>query len=273
MMQLVGMIALAVLSVFLLAEIAWARINGRRVHDLRDSLGNLVHLIGGQLVKPLSIAWSFLVYGWVEPLQAFQLPQTPWAFALTFLITDCAYYWYHRLSHQTPFLWALHHTHHSSPWMNLTTAVRLNWLARFVTPLFFTPLVLLGFSPEMVAGSLALGLAFQFFLHTEVIGRLGWFEGVLLNTPSAHRVHHGSNSEYIDKNYGGVLILWDRLFGTYQREEEIVRYGVTTGFMGYNPFVAQLRPIWQFLRGEWKRERQIDAERLGAQPTDFEGAS
>ena len=142
-MQVIAVVALAVLSVFVIVELVWARGNARRVHDMRDSLGNLVHLIGGQLVKPLSIAWSFAVYGWVAPLQVFQLPHTAWAFALTFIVVDCAYYWYHRLSHQTPFLWALHHTHHSSPWLNLTTAVRLNWLARFVTPLFFTPLVLL----------------------------------------------------------------------------------------------------------------------------------
>lgn len=272
-MQVIAVIALAVLSVFVIVELVWARVNARRVHDMRDSLGNLVHLIGGQLVKPLSIAWSFAVYGWVAPLQVFQLPHTAWAFALTFIVVDCAYYWYHRLSHQTPFLWALHHTHHSSPWLNLTTAVRLNWLARFVTPLFFTPLVLLGFSPAMVAGSLALGLAFQFFLHTQAIGRLGRFEGLLLNTPSAHRVHHGSNSEYIDKNFGGVFILWDRLFGTYQREEAIVRYGVTTGFIGYNPVVVQLKPMWQFLRGEWKPERQIAAERLGSQAAKLQASS
>ena len=106
-----------------------------------------------------------------------------------------------------------------------------------------------------------LGLFYQFFLHTEAVGPLGWFEGKFLNTPSAHRVHHGSNSLYIDRNYAGALILWDRLFGTYQAEVEPVRYGVTTGFVGHNPLVIQLAPLWKLLRGDWKREKEIAAER------------
>ena len=101
----------------------------------------------------------------------------------------------------------------------------------------------------------------QFFLHTETVPRLGWLEGKLLNTPSAHRVHHGSNSAYIDKNYGGAFIIWDRLFGTYQDEIEPVKYGVTTGFVGHNPFTIQLGPLWKYLSGTWKREKVIDEGR------------
>jgi sterol desaturase/sphingolipid hydroxylase (fatty acid hydroxylase superfamily) len=197
----------------------------------------------------------------IEPLQVFRLPDTAWAFLVTFVIADFAYYWYHRLSHEVPLLWTMHHTHHSSPWMNFTTAMRLNWIAKFVSPVFFAPLVLLGLSPEFLALSLTLGLLFQFFLHTEVIGRLGWFEGKLLNTPSAHRVHHGSNTQYIDKNFAGVFVVWDRLFGTYTREEEPVRYGVTTGFVGHNPLVVQFKLLSQYIRGEWRREKTIAAER------------
>lgn len=243
------------------AEIVWSRIRRRRVHDLRDSAGNVAILVGGQLLKPLTLAWTFLVLSQVESLQWFRWSETAWAFVLGFLVVECAYYWYHRLSHEVPLLWTMHHTHHSSPWMNLTTAVRLNWVAKFVSPLFFAPLVLLGLSPRLVVGSLALGLVYQFFLHTQAVGRLGWFEGLLLNTPSAHRVHHGSNTRYIDTNYGGALIIWDRLFGTYEPETEPVRYGVTTGFVGYNPLVIQLRPLWRYLRGDWKRESQVNAER------------
>ncbi|MEL6188710.1 MAG: sterol desaturase family protein, partial [Myxococcota bacterium] len=144
-----------------------------------------------------------------------------------------------------------------------TTALRLNWVAKFVTPLFFAPLVWLGFSPTVVAGSLGVGLLYQFFLHTESVGRLGVFEGKLLNTPSAHRVHHGSNPAYIDKNYGGVFIVWDRLFGTYQPEVEDVRYGVTTGFLGHNPLTAQFRPLYNYLRGDWKTEKSIASATKG----------
>lgn len=103
--------------------------------------------------------------------------------------------------------------------------------------------------------SLAGGLLFQFFLHTESVGKLGRLEGKLFNTPSAHRVHHGSNPEYIDKNYAAVFIVWDRLFGTYQPEHAPVRYGVTSGFMGHNPIKAQFSPLVRFLRGSLRTER------------------
>ena len=214
-------------------------------------------VVGNRLLKPMAVAWNFVALSFFEVLQVYSLPNAVWAVAVTFVIADCAYYWYHRLSHEVPWLWAMHHTHHSSPWMNFTTALRLNWVAKFVSPLFFAPLVVLGLSPTVLAASLALGLILQFFLHTEAIGRLGWFEGKLLNTPSAHRVHHGSNPQYIDKNYGGVLIIWDRLFGTYQPEEERVRYGVTTGFIGHNPLRAQFGPLLKYMRGQWQVEKQV----------------
>ena len=97
----------------------------------------------------------------------------------------------------------------------------------------------------------------QFFLHTEVIGKLGWFEGKFLNTPSANRVHHGSNPEYIDKNYAGVLIIWDKLFGTYEPEIEKIRFGVTTGFISHNPFVIQFLPLLRYMQGNFKREKNL----------------
>ena len=182
------------------------------------------------------------------------LPDTAWAFLITFVMVDFAYYGYHRASHEFRWLWSMHHTHHSSPWYNFSTAIRLNWIAKFVNPLFFAPLILVGFSAEAVASSLSLGLLYQLFLHTEAIPPLGRFEGLLLNTPSAHRVHHGSNPRYIDQNYAGVFIVWDRLFGTYEPESQRVRYGVTTGFMGHNPFVIQFAPLLSLLRGRLRRE-------------------
>ena len=257
----IGLRLLVFLLIVVAAEAAWSALRKRRIYNLRDSLANLAIAVGNNLIRPLSLGWKYVVFSWIEPFQAYTLPAAPWVFLLTFLIADFAYYWYHRLSHETPILWTLHHTHHSSPWMNLTTAIRLNWAANFVAPLFFAPLILLGLSPEWVTASLALGLFYQFFLHTEAVGPLGWFEGKLLNTPSAHRVHHGSNPLYIDRNYAGALILWDRLFGTYQAEIEPVRYGVTTGFVGHNPLVIQLAPLWKLLRGEWRREKEIVAER------------
>ncbi|MEM7016622.1 MAG: sterol desaturase family protein [Pseudomonadota bacterium] len=255
---------LSFLLALVAAEAGWSAWRKLGLYDVKEVLCNLGIMLGNNLIKPLSLAWGYLIFSALEGFQFYTLPATAWGFLLTFLIVDCAYYWYHRLSHEIPILWTMHHTHHSSPWMNLTTAIRLNWIAKFISPIFFAPLVLLGFSAEWTVISLALGLFFQFFLHTEAIGRLGWFEGKLLNTPSAHRVHHGSNSAYIDKNYAGALIIWDRLFGTYAAEQEKVCYGVTTGFVGHNPFVVQLAPLWKYLQGEWKREKQVDTERMAA---------
>jgi sterol desaturase/sphingolipid hydroxylase (fatty acid hydroxylase superfamily) len=233
---------------FVTAEVIWSRVGQHGAYHLGESIANLSIAAVNGLIRPLSLAWKLVVFTWVEPLQAFTLPGTLWAFVLTFLVADLGYYGYHRLTHKLPVLWTMHHTHHSSRWMNLTTAVRLNWMANFVSPLFFAPLVILGLSPEMLTISLALGLLYQFFLHTRLVPQLGWFEGKLLNTPAAHRVHHGSNPQYLNRNYAGVLIIWDRLFGTYVPETDAVRYGVTGGDVGRNPLVIQLAPMWQYLR-------------------------
>lgn len=239
----------------LLVEIIWSNAKKKAAFNLKESLGNLGILLGNNLLKPLSLAWKYLVFDWVASYRFFEIPNSVFTIALTFLVTEFTYYWYHRLSHEVPALWTLHHTHHSSIWMNLTTAVRLNWLGNFISPLFYIPLVLIGFSPEIIVTSLALSLFFQFFLHTEAVGKLGFLEGIFFNTPSAHRVHHGSNEKYIDKNYGGMLIIFDRIFGTYQREEEKVKYGVTTGFLSHNPIIINFLPLLQFLKGRWKREK------------------
>lgn len=260
-MKRAEVVLLLVLAACIGAEIAWSWRRDRKVYNLKESMSNLAMLGVNNALKPAALAWGLLVMSLLEPLRLFELPTTVSAFAVTFVVADFAYYWYHRLNHELPLLWTMHHTHHSSPWLNLSTAVRLNWLGKFASPLFFAPLVLLGLSPLFISASLALGLLFQFFLHTEAIGRLGWLEGRLINTPSAHRVHHGSNAQYIDKNYAGVFIVWDRIFGTYEPEVEPVEYGVTTGFMGHSPLVVQLRPLIQYIRGHWRREKHIAAER------------
>lgn len=255
-MQEIGFIVAAVFVTSVAAELIWSRVAGHGVYSLKEALSNLGMMIVGNGLRPAATAWTLLVLSLLEPLRSVRMPETGWTFLVTFLVVDFAYYWYHRLSHEVPLLWAIHHTHHSSPWMNLTTAVRLNWIGKFLSPLFFAPLVLLGLPATFVTASLAIGLLYQFPLHTRAIGRLGRFEGTVLNTPSAHRVHHGSNARYIDRNYAGVFIVWDRLFGTYQPEDEQVRYGVTTGFVGHNPIVVQFRPLWKYVCGQWRREKQ-----------------
>jgi sterol desaturase/sphingolipid hydroxylase (fatty acid hydroxylase superfamily) len=215
--QEIGFIVAAVFVTSVAAELIWSRVAGHGVYSLKEALSNLGMMIVGNGLRPAATAWTLLVLSLLEPLRSVRMPETGWTFLVTFLVVDFAYYWYHRLSHEVPLLWAIHHAHHSSPWMNLTTAVRLNWIGKFLSPLFFAPLVLLGLPATFVTASLAIGLLYQFPLHTRAIGRLGRFEGTVLNTPSAHRVHHGSNARYIDRNYAGVFIVWDRLFGTYRR--------------------------------------------------------
>ncbi|MDX2009222.1 MAG: sterol desaturase family protein [Myxococcaceae bacterium] len=169
-------------------------------------------------------------------------------FVVTFLATDLVYYVYHRAMHEVRALWCFHLVHYSSPWMNLTTAGRLNWLSPLISPFFYLPLVLVGLPAEFVVACTGLNLLFQYFLHTEAVGRVPLLEGIV-NTPSAHRVHHASNEQYIDKNYGGVLMVWDRLFGTYAAEAGPLRYGVTTGFEGHNPLWLVFGGFVNFARG------------------------
>jgi len=251
----------------LIAEIVWSSVKKKSAFNVKESMGNLGIFIGNNLMKPLSLGWKYIVLGWVEPFGFFAIPVNVFTVILTFLAAEFGFYWYHRLSHEVPLLWTLHHTHHSGMRMNLTTAVRLNWLGTFLSPLIYVPFVLLGFSADILILSLAIGLFFQYFLHTEAIGKLGFLEGKLLNTPSAHRVHHGSNEKYIDKNYGGMLIVFDRIFGTYQSETEKVKYGVTTGFYSNNPFKLNFMPFIEYLKGNWKREKHR-VEQKESQPVE-----
>jgi sterol desaturase/sphingolipid hydroxylase (fatty acid hydroxylase superfamily) len=146
---------------------------------------------------------------------------------------DLAYYWHHRAEHRSRLLWACHVNHHSSRFYNLSTALRQPWTP-FAGLVLYPPLALVGVAPWMIMVSGGLNLVYQYWIHTEVVDRMpAWFEAVL-NTPSHHRVHHGSNPRYIDKNYGGVLIVWDRLFGTFEPEREPVDYGLTKNIETYN---------------------------------------
>ena len=168
-----------------------------------------------------------------------------------FLLTDLAFYVEHRCSHRIRILWASHSVHHSTDRMVVSAAFRLSW-----TPilsgvfLFYLPIVWIGYDPVWVFGTVSAGLTYQFFVHTELVKRIGWTEWII-NTPSAHRVHHASNPEYIDKNFGGVLMIWDHLFGTYQAElpEIKIRYGLSHPRSSpTNPFVIAYEELWRMLK-------------------------
>ncbi|MBS0642120.1 MAG: sterol desaturase family protein, partial [Proteobacteria bacterium] len=168
-----------------------------------------------------------------------------------FVLVDLAFYIEHRCSHRVRLLWASHSVHHSSEKMLATTAFRLSWTPVISGVFFFyLPIVWIGYDPRWVYGMVSASLTYQFFVHTETIPRVGWLEW-LINTPSAHRVHHASNPEYLDKNYGGVLLIWDRLFGTYEAERRSlrIRYGLTHDRSSpNNPFVVAYEELWLTLK-------------------------
>lgn len=247
---LVRLFFFGLIVAFIVWEIFAARRRSMQIHDVKESWSNMGIFAGVQISKVLLLGWQLLVLGIVAQFGMASWTPGVLSFLGTLLLVDFLYYWQHRAMHETKLFWAFHLVHHSGQQMNLTTSFRLNWLSPLVTPFFFIPAVLLGAPIAFVLGTLTLNLFFQFWLHTKLIPRLGFLEGII-NTPSAHRVHHGSNKEYLDRNYGGILMIWDRMFGTYATEDEQVpvRYGVTTGPAGYNPFVLVFHGFVDLFRG------------------------
>lgn len=196
-------------------------------------IGVVQRLIG--LVK-LSLTGFLAVYFFEHRI--YTMPLDDWrVWALLFVGVEFTYYWYHRLSHEVRWFWATHAVHHSIEEMNVLGAYRLGWTSKLsMAYLVNMPLMWIGFTPESVATMLALNLFYQSWLHTDLIGRLGPLEGVL-NTPSAHRVHHAKNADYLDRNHGGVTLIFDRLFGTYveERDDEPVEYGLVKPVGSSNP--------------------------------------
>ncbi|MEH6682495.1 MAG: sterol desaturase family protein [Sediminicola sp.] len=241
-------IFLLLLSFFIFLEIIWSWYTNKKAYGIKDTMANIFIFLGFQLSKLLFYGVQFKFLDFLSTWSLGPLPSTVWTFMFSFLVVDFVYYWYHRFSHRIKFLWAFHLIHHSSMFMNLTVAYRLNWMNALITPFVLAPLILLGFPLEHIVISFALNLIYQFFLHTEAVGKLGVLEGIL-STPSAHRVHHASNEPYLDKNFGGVLIIWDRIFGTYSPEGEKPVYGTTLGFISNNPLILNFKGFADYLRG------------------------
>ncbi|MCW3126461.1 MAG: sterol desaturase family protein [Bacteroidetes bacterium] len=230
-------------------EIIWSWRTEKRVYDIKDTFTNLAIFAGYQLSKYLFAGYTLAFLGFFYQYRVHTFEKSLLIFVITFFSVDFFYYWYHRASHVIKLLWAFHLVHHTSQQMNLTVAYRLNWFSFILSPFFYVPLALIGLPPIFIVGAYALNLLYQFFLHTEAVGKLGFLEKII-DTPSSHRVHHGSNDLYIDKNFGGVLIIWDRMFGTYQPEEEKVKYGTTKGFAGHNPIVLVFHGFVDLVRNK-----------------------
>jgi len=242
------LLAFAPIFVFFLGwEFLYLRKRSRQYPSARyswgDTLSNgtlaLMHEAADAVCASLFI---LAVYALVYDVRLFEIPTTVGSMVLLFVLQDFCYYWFHRASHRIRWMWASHVVHHSSQRMNLSTAFRQS----FTYPisgmwLFWVPLIVLGFSPEQVILMVLLSLAYQFFIHTQVVKTLGPLEWVL-NTPSHHRVHHAKNPEYLDQNYAGVLIIWDRLFGTFVKEDPAnpCEYGIVRQVRSHNPLFLTL---------------------------------
>ena len=244
-----------------LIEMLWARRARRDAYEPRDTLTSLALGLGSTVSALLFGGVFVALYMGLWEFRLFDVPWTWWAFALCFVLDDLKYYWVHRFGHRVRWFWASHVNHHSSQHYNLSTALRQTWTG-FLTLgfVFALPLVLLGFHPAMIAICGGFNLIYQFWIHTEAIDRMPrWFEAVM-NTPSHHRVHHATNPRYLDRNYAGVFIVWDKLFGTFEPEVrgEKIRYGIVKQLGSFNllwavfhEWIGIAQDMW---RAPWKHK-------------------
>jgi sterol desaturase/sphingolipid hydroxylase (fatty acid hydroxylase superfamily) len=238
-----------------LIEMIAARFRDRTRYNARDTLTSLSLGLGSTIAGVLTAGAVGAMAIWFWNIRLFDIPYVWWAWPLCFVLDDLAYYWFHRTAHRVRWFWASHVIHHSSQHYNLSTALRQTWTGFLSLGFVFRlPLFLLGFPPAMVFFCAGLNLIYQFWIHTEAVGRMPrWFEAVM-NTPSHHRVHHATNPRYLDRNYAGVFIVWDRLFGTYVREEneERPRYGIVKNLGSFNILWAAFHEWAGIAKDVWR---------------------
>lgn len=210
----------------------------KRVFEFSDSLTNLAC---GILERTIFLLFVVIYYAsftyFYNNYSIAQIPINPFTTVFLFIAVDFLWYWYHRAGHEINILWAAHITHHQSEEYNFTLSFRVSAIQLIIRMFFWLWLPILGFDPALTTLIIGINGAYQFFIHTRLINKLGFLEKILV-TPSHHRVHHGKNEKYIDKNYGGIFIIWDRIFGTFEKEVEDVQYGITKPMKSHNPIVA-----------------------------------
>ncbi|MDC0658429.1 sterol desaturase family protein [Leisingera sp. SS27] len=242
----------------ILAEFLWIALKRRGGrYETRDAVTSLI-MGAGSVAEGLLlgfVAWALFMFLW--ELTPLDMGTSVWAVLVCFVLDDLRYYWVHRFGHRVRWVWASHVNHHSSQHYNLTTALRQTWTGTFTFMMIVkAPMVLLGFHPALVLFCGGLNLIYQFWIHTEAVSRLPrWFEAVM-NTPSHHRAHHGRNPRYLDCNYAGVFIIWDKMFGTFVPEQDHDRpdYGLVHNIATFNP----LRVAFHEWAGIFKDMRQPD---------------
>ncbi|MGF7148723.1 sterol desaturase/sphingolipid hydroxylase (fatty acid hydroxylase superfamily) [Sphingomonas zeicaulis] len=243
----------------IVVELAW-RLRSGQGYSWPTARTTLGLAAGNFAIGPLKVVVVGAAYAAVWALTPLRLPLDDWrTWAAAFLLVEFAYYWFHRASHRVRWLWATHAVHHSAEQMTLLSSMRLGWTSLFSLGwTFYLPIVAIGFHPRLVLGLVALNLRYQFFLHTEAVGKLGPLEWIF-NTPAHHRAHHASNDCYVDRNYGGVLILFDQLFGTLApRLDEPIRYGLAHRKDETNPIRLALRE-WGILFADMRKAGSLKA--------------
>jgi sterol desaturase/sphingolipid hydroxylase (fatty acid hydroxylase superfamily) len=270
------------------AELLWSWRSGRRVLRMNDSLSDLSCGVLSQLSGIFTKLFSIGIFIWVGARFTVQhlIPAIPaWperapfvsaagfpgfstdvsallSWTAVFVLVDLAYYWSHRYAHEVNILWAGHVVHHSSEEYNLPVALRQSSLHGLMSWVFYMPLAVIGVRWRMFVTCNALNLVYQFWIHTRAVGRMGRLTEAVMNTPSHHRVHHGVNPKYQDRNYAGVFIVWDRWFGTFQPEEEEPVYGITKPLGSWNPLWANVHVFVQIARDAWRAHRWRDKLRI-----------
>jgi sterol desaturase/sphingolipid hydroxylase (fatty acid hydroxylase superfamily) len=226
-------LAIPAFIIAIIVEMFAIRAGARGDYDWRDTATSLAMGFGNTFAAIIFGAAVVGVGVWLYQFRLFDIPVTWWSFLLCFVGEDFTYYWFHRTAHRIRWFWASHVVHHSSQHYNLSTALRQTWTGQFSLSFAFRlPLFLIGFDPALVLFCAGLNLVYQFFIHTETVRRLPWGLEYW-----HHRAHHGTNPRYLDRNFGGVLIIWDRLFGTFEaeRDDEPVRYGIIRNLASFNP--------------------------------------
>ena len=245
-MSLEALIALGFFALIAVETgISW--LHNLRSYELRDTAANFALALGDLIMAAAMKGVFLLLFAFLHRFAPLDMGLSWISWLLLVVVNDFTYYVFHRLGHRCRFMWAFHVTHHSSQKYNFSVAVRLNLFILPLHFLFMLPLALLGFRPEAILAINSITTLYQLWVHTELVGKLGFLDRIF-NTPSNHRVHHGSNPQYLDRNYGAMFIFWDHLFGTYEPEVEPVVYGLTKNVGSHNPVTLTFHEARAMLR-------------------------
>jgi sterol desaturase/sphingolipid hydroxylase (fatty acid hydroxylase superfamily) len=251
MQDLIHLAIPAFIALMLVEAVAGA-IMHREIYELKDAAASITMGLGNVAVDLFAKVIQFSIFSYLNRLAIFHVGFQWWAWILLFFGDEFSYYWFHRVSHECRLFWASHVVHHSSQRYNLSTALRQTWTGSFMSFVFWLWLPIVGFPAIMIMTMKAISLLYQFWIHTELVSSMGPLEAIF-NTPSHHRVHHGSNPRYIDRNHGGTLIIWDKLFGTFEPENpaDPVRFGLSKNIATYNPVRIAFHEWLDMSRDAW----------------------